>query len=161
MLEMSAKPIPNQYDSLIPYLCVKDAAKAIEFYKSVFGATELVRMPSPDGTKVMHAELLFRKHVLMLGEENPQMGALGPQQNGPPPPASVMFYVDDVDALFKKAAAHGAKNLQPPTDMFWGDRYAKFLDPFGHLWGIATHIRDVSPEEMAKAATEWAQKNKP
>ena len=161
MLEMSVKPIPNQYDSLIPYLCVKDAAKAIEFYKSVFGATELVRMPSPDGTKVMHAELLFRKHVLMLGEENPQMGALGPQQNGPPPPASVMFYVDDVDTLFKKAAAHGAKNLQPPTDMFWGDRYAKFLDPFGHLWGIATHIRDVSPEEMAKAATEWAKKNKP
>jgi PhnB protein len=161
MVEMSAKPIPNQYDSLIPYLCVKDAAKAIEFYKSVFGATELVRMPTPDGAKVMHAELLFRKHVLMLGEENPQMGALGPQQNGPPPPASVMFYVDDVDGLFEKAAAHGAKSLQPPTDMFWGDRYAKFLDPFGHLWGIATHIRDVSPEEMAKAATEWAKKNKP
>jgi PhnB protein len=156
---MSVKPIPDHYDSLIPYLCLKDAAKAIEFYKKVFGATELVRMPSPDGTKVMHAELKFRGHVLMLGEENHQMGAVGPQPGGPPPPASVFFYVEDVDALFKNAVANGAKNLQPPTDMFWGDRYAKFLDPFGHLWAIATHTHDVSPEEMAKAATEWAKKD--
>jgi PhnB protein len=155
---MSVKPIPSEYEGLTPYFCVRDTARAIEFYKTVFGAAELVRMPSPDGTKVMHAELKFRNHVLMLGEENPQMGAFAPQQNGPPPPASVMFYVEDVDGLFNKAVAHGSKGLQAPTDMFWGDRYAKFLDPFGHLWGIATHIRDVSPDEMAKAAAEWAQK---
>lgn len=160
MLKMSVKAIPSEYDSLIPYLCLRDAAKAIEFYKAVFGATELVRMPSPDGTKVMHAELKFRNHVLMIGEENPQMGAFGPPQNGPPPPAGVMFYVEDVDGLFKTAVAHGAKSLQPPTDMFWGDRYGKFLDPFGHLWAIATHIRDVPPEEMDKGAAEWAKKNK-
>ena len=96
----------------------------------------------------------------MLGDENPQMGALAPQPTGPPPPVGLMFYTDDVDALFKKATDHGAKALQPPTDMFWGDRYGKFLDPFGHQWSIATHIKDVSPQEMEKGAAEWAKKNK-
>jgi PhnB protein len=156
---MSAKPIPDGYDALLPYLVVRDAAKAIEFYKTVFGATELVRMPSPDGKKVIHAEIKIRGHVMMLGDENPQMGALAPQTNGPAPPCSLMFYTDDVDALFKKATAHGSKALQPPMDMFWGDRYGKFLDPFGHQWGIATHIKDVSPQEMEKGAAEWAKKS--
>lgn len=160
MLAMSTKPIPEGLDSLIPYLCVRDAAKAIEFYKAVFDATESVRMPSPDGKKVVHAELKIRGHVLMLGEENPEMGALGPQPNGPPPPVSVMFYVADVDGLFKRATANGAKPLMPPMDMFWGDRYGKFIDPFGHQWGVATHIKDVTPEEMAKGAEEWAKKTK-
>jgi uncharacterized glyoxalase superfamily protein PhnB len=158
---MSAKPIPDGYDALLPYFVVRGAANAIEFYKDVFGATELVRMPSPDGKKIMHAEIKIHGHVLMLGDENPQMGAVAPQPNGPPPPASVMFYTEDVDALFKKAVAKGAKGLMPPMDMFWGDRYGKFLDPFGHLWGVATHKKDVSPEEMAKGAEEWAKKNRP
>lgn len=157
---MSAKPVPDDYDALVPYFIVRDAAKAIEFYKEVLGATELVRMPTPDGKKVMHAEIKIRGHVLMLGEENPQMGALAPQP-GATPPASVMFYVQDVDAVFNKAVAKGAKGLMPPMDMFWGDRYGKFVDPFGHLWGVATHKKDVSADEMAKGAAEWAKRTKP
>jgi uncharacterized glyoxalase superfamily protein PhnB len=154
---MSAKPIPDGYDALIPYIVVRDAAKAIEFYKEVFGATELVRMPSPDGKKIMHAEIKIRGHVLMLGEEYPEMGVLAPQPNVLPP-VGVMYYVPDVDALYKKAVAKGAKALMPPMDMFWGDRYGKFADPFGHQWAVATHLKDVSPEEMAKGAAEWAKK---
>jgi len=155
------KPIPDGYDALVPYFVVRGAVKAIEFYKAVFGATELLRMPSPDGTKIGHAELKIRGHVLMLGDENPQMGAVAPQPNGPPPPVGLMFYVEDVDALFNLAISKGAKALMPPTDMFWGDRYGKFLDPFGHLWSVATHIKDVPPEEMAKGAEEWSRKNAP
>jgi uncharacterized glyoxalase superfamily protein PhnB len=157
---MSAKPIPEGYDALIPYFVVRDAAKAIDFYKEVFGATELVRMPSPDGKKIMHAEIKIRSHVLMLGEEHPQMGVLAPQANTAPPVA-VMYYVPDVDALFNKAVSKGAKPLMPPMDMFWGDRYGKFADPFGHHWSVATHIKDVSPADMAKGAAEWAKKNQP
>ena len=156
---MSTKPIPDHCAGLIPYLVVCDAAKAIDFYKQVFGATELSRMPSADGKKVFHAELQIHGHLLMLGDENPQMGIVGPQANGPLPPVSVMLYTPDVDGLFQRATASGAKGLLPPTDMFWGDRYAKFSDPFGHHWGIATHIKDVSPEEMKKGAAEWARKN--
>ena len=158
---MSAKPIPDDYDALVPYFVVRGAAKAIEFYKDVFGASELMRMPSPDGTKIMHAEIKIRGHVLMLGDENPQVGAFAPQPNGPPPPVSLMFYVEDVDSLYKKALAKGAKGMMEPTDMFWGDRYGKFVDPFGHQWSIATHIKDLSQEEMAKGAAEWARKNAP
>ena len=133
---MSAKPIPDGYDALIPSMIVRDAAKAIEFYKDVLGATELMRMPYPDGQKIAHAELKIRNHVLMLGDECPEMGALAPQQTGAPPPAGIMLYVDDVDKLFNKAVAKGAKSLMPPMDMFWGDRYGKFIDPFGHQWLI-------------------------
>lgn len=158
---MSAKPIPDGYDALVPYFVVRNAAKAIEFYKSVFGATELVRMPSPDGSKITHAELKIRGHVLMLGDENPAMGALAPAMDGPAPPAGLMYYVENVDALYKTALTHGAKGLLAPTDMFWGDRYGKFLDPFGHLWSVATHTKDISPEEAKKGAEEWARKHLP
>jgi uncharacterized glyoxalase superfamily protein PhnB len=144
---------------LVPYFVVRGAVQAIEFYKAVFGATELLRMPSPDGKKIGHAELKIRGHVLMLADENPQMGAVAPQLNGPPPPVGLMFYSDNVDALYHLALSRGAKGLMPPTDMFWGDRYGKFLDPFGHLWSVATHIKDVSPAEMAKGAEEWSRKN--
>src|SRR5215470_14180364 len=106
---MSSKRIPDGYDALIPSFVVRDAAKAIEFYKDVFGAHELMRMPYPDGTKIAHAEIKIRGHVLMLGDENPQMGANAPSLNGPPPPASVMLYVEDVDGLFQKAVGKGAK----------------------------------------------------
>ena len=157
---MSTKSIPDGYDALIPCAIVRDAAKAIEFYKDIFGATELMRMNYPDSPKIAHAEIKIRNHVLMLGDENPQMGAIAPQPTATPPPASVMLYVDDVDAVFNKAVGKGAKSMMPPMDMFWGDRYGKFIDPFGHLWGIATHKKDVSPAEMAKAAAEWG-KQKP
>ena len=157
---MSAKPIPDGYDALIPCAIVRDAAKAIEFYKEVFGATEMMRMAYPNSPKIAHAEIKIRNHVLMLGDENPQMGVVAPQPSAGSPPASVMLYVDDVDGLFNKAVAKGAKSLMPPMDMFWGDRYGKFLDPFGHLWGVATHKKDVSPEDLAKGAAEWG-KQKP
>ena len=157
---MSTKSIPDGYDALIPCAIVRDAAKAIEFYKDIFGATELMRMNYPDSPKIAHAEIKIRNHVLMLGDENPQMGAVAPQPTATPPPASVMLYVDDVDAVFNKAVGKGAKSMMPPMDMFWGDRYGKFIDPFGHLWGVATHKKDVSPAEMAKGAAEWG-KQKP
>ena len=157
---MSAKPIPDGYDGLIPSVIVRDAAKAIQFYEDVFGATEKMRMPYPNSSKIAHAELQIRNHVLMLGDENPQMGAVAPAPNAPPPPTGVMIYVDNVDAVFTKAVSKGAKALMPPRDMFWGDRYGKFQDPFGHLWGVATHKKDVSQEELARGAAEWG-KQKP
>jgi PhnB protein len=151
---MHTKPIPDGYDALIPCAIVRDAAKAIEFYRDVFGATEAMRMTYPGSEKIAHAEIKIRNHVLMLGDENPQMGAMAPSGTGYPP-ASVMIYVEDVDTLYNKALAKGAKSLMPPTDMFWGDRYGKFVDPFGHLWGVATHTKDVTPEVCAKAMAEW------
>jgi PhnB protein len=154
---MSAKSIPDGYDALIPSMVVRDAAKAIEFYRTVFGATERVRMNYPDSPKIAHAEISIRNHVLMLGDENPQMGALAPQPGGAPPPQSVMIYVDDVDAVVAKALANGAKSLMPVTDMFWGDRYGKFIDPFGHQWGVATHTRDVTPQECDEAMKSWGK----
>jgi len=154
---MSTKAIPDGYDALIPSAIVRDASKAIDFYKEVFGATEIMRMNYPDSPKIAHAEVKIRNHVMMLGDENPQMGALAPQPGGAMPPSSVMIYVADVDAVYGNALAHGAKSMMPPMDMFWGDRYAKFIDPFGHLWGVATHKKDVTPEEMAKGAEAWGK----
>lgn len=154
---MATKAIPDGYDALIPSVIVRDAAKAIEFYKEVLGAVELMRMPYPDSPKIAHAELKIRNHVLMLGDENPQMGAMAPPP-GASPSSSIMIYVPDVDAIFNKAVSKGAKPVMPPMDMFWGDRYGKFVDPFGHLWGIATHKKDVSPEEMAQGAAAWGKK---
>ena len=154
---MSTKAIPEMYDALIPNLVVSDAAKAIEFYKDVFGAQELMRMNQAQSTKIAHAELKIRNHVLMLGDECPEMGATAPKAGSGAPPRGVMIYVTDADAVFKKAVSKGATSMMPPMDMFWGDRYGKFLDPFGHLWGVATHKKDVSPEECAKAAAEWGE----
>src|SRR5262249_42758052 len=129
----------------------------IQFYKDVFGATEVMRMNYPDSPKIAHAEIKIRNHTLMLGDENPQMGAFAPQSGGPMPPRSVMIYVQDVDATFNKALSKGAKSLMPPADMFWGDRYGKFYDPFGHLWGVATHTKDVSPEDCKTAMAAWGK----
>jgi PhnB protein len=157
---MTAKPIPDGYDALIPYLVVRGASKAIDFYKQLFGATELHRMPYPNNPEMLaHAEIKIRDHVLMLGDENAQMNCLSPQSLNGPSPVSVMIYVPDVDATFKKASAMGVNVMMPPTDMFWGDRFAKFIDPFGHLWAVATHKKDVTPEELAKgAAAAFAEK---
>jgi PhnB protein len=150
---MTTKPIPDGYDALIPYLVVRGASKAIDFYKELFGATELQRMPYPDKPDVLaHAEIKIRNNVLMLGDENPQMNVLSPQSLNGPSPVSVMIYVPDVDAVFKKAASMGVKVIMPPMDMFWGDRFGKFVDPFGHQWAVATHTKDLTPEQIAKGA---------
>lgn len=155
---MNTKAIPDGYDSLIPSFVVKDAAKAIDFYKEVFGATELMRMTMPGSAKVAHAELKIRNHVFMLGDESPQMGAFAPQPSSNMPPFSVMIYVPDVDATFELAVSKGARALMPPADMFWGDRMGKFVDPFNHSWGVATHKKDVSPEECQQAMAGWGKK---
>ena len=141
-------PIPKGYNSITPYLVVKGAAQAIEYYKKVFGATEAVRMNGPDG-KIAHAELQIGDSRIMLADENPSMGAgytsattIGAS------PVSLYLYLPDVDRVIERAAGAGAKVLRPAKDQFYGDRSGFIQDPFGHLWGIATHVEDVSPEEM-------------
>jgi uncharacterized glyoxalase superfamily protein PhnB len=146
---MSAvKPVPDGYHTVTPYLVVRDAAAAIAFYAKAFGAEELFRMPGPGGV-VMHAELKLGDSIVMLGEESLQMGTSAPQTIGGSP-VSLMVYLNDVDASFARAAQAGCTVEMPPTDMFWGDRYGKLQDPFGHHWSLATHQEDVSPEDMAK-----------
>jgi PhnB protein len=145
---MAVKPIPDGYYSLTPYLVCKGAAKAIDFYTKAFGGQETVRMPGPDG-QVMHAEVKIGNSMLMLGDENPERGALSPESIGGTA-VSVMFYCDDVDAVFARAMSLGATSEMTPADQFWGDRMGNLVDPFGHKWAIATHKEDVSPEEMQK-----------
>lgn len=144
----NVKPVPAGYHTVTPYLVVRDGAKAIDFYSRAFGAKELGRMDGPDG-KVMHAELQLGDSRIMLSEE--MMGNKSPQSLGGSP-VSVFLYVEDVDSVFQQAIDAGAKADMPPADMFWGDRYGKLTDPFGHQWGMATHIEDVAPEEMGKRA---------
>ena len=152
---MSAvKFIPEGYHTVTPHLAVRDAAKAIEFYAKAFGAEELFRMPGPGGV-VMHAEVRIGDSIVMLGEESPEMGASSPQTIGGSP-VNLLIYVQDVDASFARAEKAGCKVRMPATDMFWGDRYGKVQDPFGHNWGLATHKEDVSPEEMAKRMAAMA-----
>ena len=151
---MSVKAIPDGYYSLTPYLIIKGAAEAIEFYKSAFGAVEIIRMPGPGG-RIMHAEVKIGNTMLMLSDENPERGYLSPTTRGGAT-SSVMLYTDDVDATFKKALAAGAKQESAPSDMFWGDRMGNLTDPFGHSWAIATHKEDVSPEEMQKRMAAMA-----
>jgi PhnB protein len=145
---MSVKAIPDGYHSLTPYLVCKGAAKAIDFYAKAFGAQETVRMPGPDG-QIMHAEVKIGNSMLMLSDENKERGQLSPASIGGTA-TSIMLYADDVDAVFNRAVAAGAKAEMPPADMFWGDRMGNLVDPFGHKWAVATHKEDVSPEEMEK-----------
>ncbi len=145
-----AKPIPEGYHTATPYLIIKDAASAIEFYKKAFGATELMRMADPSG-KVRHAEIKIGNSPIMIADEFPEIGARSPQSLGGSP-VSILLYVEDVDALFSQAIAAGAKVLRPVKDQFYGDRSGGLADPFGHVWYIATHKEDVSPEEMQKRA---------
>src|SRR5688572_12439582 len=151
---MGVKAIPDGYYSLTPYLVIKGAAEAIEFYKKAFGAEEVVRMPGSGG-RIMHAEVKIGNAMLMLSDENPERGHLSPATRGGNT-SSVMLYTDDVDATFKKALAAGAKEQSAPEDMFWGDRMGNLTDPFGHSWAIATHKEDVSPEEMQKRMAAMA-----
>jgi len=144
------KPIPEGYHTATPYLIIKGAARAIEFYKKAFGATELMRMAQPDG-RIGHAEIRIGNSPIMLADEVPEMGHRSPQSLGGSP-VSILLYVEDVDALFSQAVAAGAKVERPVKDQFYGDRTGGVTDPFGHVWYIATHKEDVSPEEMKKRA---------
>ncbi|MDQ3767697.1 MAG: VOC family protein [Actinomycetota bacterium] len=148
----SVKPIPDGYPQVTPYLCVDGAAAAIEFYSTVFGATERTRMPAPEG-KIGHAELQIGDSVIMLSDEFPEMNMRSPKAIGATP-VTLSVYVEDVDGVVERAVGAGATALGPVQDQFYGDRSGQFEDPFGHRWNVATHIEDVSEGEMAKRATE-------
>jgi PhnB protein len=144
------KPIPDGYHNVTPYLIIDGAAKAIDFYKKVFGATEKMRMPSPGG-KVGHAELTVGDSMIMLADEHPEMDHRGPHAYKGAA-VSLMVYVSDVDATVKTAIASGAKVIRAVENQFYGDRMGTIEDPFGHRWYVATHVEDVPPDEMAKRA---------
>ena len=150
----NVKPIPDGYSNITPYLIVSNGAGAIDYYKRIFGAVEIVRMPGPGG-RVGHAELRIGESIIMLADENPQAGVLGPQP-GRRPPVNFLIYVDEVDAVTAKAELNGAKIVRPPKDQFYGDRSATLIDPFGHEWTVATHVEDVSLEEMQRRAAALA-----
>jgi PhnB protein len=153
---MSVKPIPDGYHTLTPFLTVKDAARAIEFYKQAFGAEERGVMKGPDG-KVMHAELKIGDSIIMLADEFPEFGVLSPQTSGGAG-MGLHIYIDGVDAAFDRAVKAGAQVEMPLAEQFWGDRYGKLKDPFGHHWSIATHTKDLSMDEMKRNMDE-AMKN--
>jgi PhnB protein len=144
-----AKPIPQGFHTVTPYITVKGAAQAIDFYKRAFGAEEVERVPGPDGKSVMHAEVKIGDSIVMLSDEFPQAGSRSPQTLGGST-GYLFLYVPDVDAAFKRAVDAGAKPTMPLADMFWGDRFGKVADPFGHEWGLATHQEDLTPEEIHK-----------
>jgi PhnB protein len=149
---MAVKPVPEGYHTVTPYLAVEDAAEAIEYYKKAFGAKERVRMDAPGG-KIGHAELEIGDSLVMLSDPFPQASTRPPKDLGGTT-ASVFLYVEDVDALTKQAVDAGATVTMEVADQFWGDRFGTVTDPFGHVWGIATHVEDVPPEEMAARAKE-------
>jgi PhnB protein len=146
--------IPKGYHAVTPYLCVKDAARAIDFYKRAFGAKEIMRMPGPNGT-IGHAEIQINDFRIMLADEFPEMNFRSPQAFGGTP-VGINLYVKDVDTVAKKVVAAGAKLLRPVADQFYGDRSCSVEDPFGHVWPIATHVKDVSMREMKKRAAAMA-----
>lgn len=146
------QPIPAGMTAVTPHLVVAGAAQAIGFYKKAFGATEEIRLPAPDG-KLMHARIRIGGAAVMLVDEMPQCNALGPKSlEGSP--VTIHLFVDDVDAVFERAVRAGAAPIMPVQDMFWGDRYGALTDPFGHNWSIATHQRDLSPEEISRGMLE-------
>lgn len=146
------KPIPEGYEGLIHVIAVDDAEAAIDFYKRAFGATERMRMPAPDG-RIAHAELELAGSMVMLSDPFEQANARPPTELGGTS-CAVMFYVDDVDAAIEKAVEAGATVSMPAEDQFWGDRYGKLTDPFGHEWQLATHVEDISEEKMAERGKE-------
>lgn len=150
------KPIPDGYHAITPYLAIKGAAAAIDFYKRAFGATEIMRMNQPDG-RVGHTELQFGDSKIMLADEYPEMDFRGPGSVGGTP-VQLHFYVDDVDAVVKQAEAAGAKVIRPVQDQFYGDRSGTLQDPFGHVWQVSTHKEDLSPDEIAKRAAAQHKK---
>ena len=147
---MAVKPIPEGYHTPIPYLAVEDAEAAIEYYKKAFGAKERYRMPMPDG-KIAHAELEIAQSILMLSDVFPQATTRSPKEIGGTT-VSIFVFVEDVDKVVKQAVDPGGTIAMEPVDQFWGDRFGTITDPFGHLWGISTHVEDVAPEEIAERA---------
>lgn len=156
---MTVQPIPEGYPRVTPYLCVDGAAAAIDFYVSVLGAEERMKMLAPGG-KIGHAELALGNAVIMLADEYPDMGFRSPKAVGGTP-ITLHVYVEDVDTVFAKALARGAKELSPVKDEFYGDRTGQLEDPFGHRWSIASHVEDVPAEEMEKRAKEAMQSMNP
>jgi PhnB protein len=147
-MKTKVKAIPDTYHSATPYLTVRGADAAIDFYQRAFGAKELFRMPGPNG-KIMHAEILVGDSHIMLADESAASGSQAPQTlNGTP--VGIFLYVEDVDTTFKQALKAGANETLPVQDMFWGDRFGRLTDPFGHKWMLATHIEDVTPEEIER-----------
>lgn len=150
---------PKGFSSVTPHLVIKDCADAIDFYKKALGAQEIYQNKMPDG-KVMHAMIQIGNSVIMLADEFPEMGIVGPNTLGGTS-TILHIYTDDADKLFSQAVNAGAIPVMPIADMFWGDRYGQVKDPYGHIWAIATHIRDVSPQEMEKAMKEISEKGHP
>lgn len=152
------KPVPDGYHTATAYLVLRDTKTALEFYKKAFGAETTVLMPMANG-RIGHAEMKIGDSMIFLSDESPEMA---PENKSPQTAGcvtgSTFLYVNDVDTVFKKAVDAGAKVKMPVTDMFWGDRFGKIVDPFGHHWGIATHKEDVSPEDMKKRQAEWEKK---
>ena len=148
------KPIPDGYPQVTPYLIVDGGDAAIAFYTKVLGAKERMRMPSP-GDRIGHAELELGDSLVMLADEHPDMGILGPKSVGGTP-VTISVYVEDVDSVFDRALSEGASSVRPVENQFYGDRSGQFDDPFGHRWSIATHVEDVSPEEMQRRMGQMA-----
>lgn len=152
MPKSAINPIPQGFHAVTAHLVCRDAASAIDFYKRAFGAEEMVRLAGPDG-EIMHASFKIGDSIIMLAEEAPQWNSMSPVSlKGSP--VTLHLYVKDSDAAFERAVKSGAKAKMPPADMFWGDRYGKVVDPFGHEWAIATHVRDMSHDEIQKAGAE-------
>jgi PhnB protein len=150
---MTANAIPEGYQSVTPYLTIDGAAEAIRFYEKAFGATEVMRLPM--GDRIAHAEIRIGNSHVMLSDEFPDMGILGPKARGGAT-SSLMIYLEDVDAAYRQAIDAGATQERPPEDQFWGDRMGTLVDPFGHRWSLATHVEDVPPEEMERRMTAFA-----
>jgi PhnB protein len=153
---MPVKPIPDGYHTVTPYLSIRGAARALEFYKEAFGATETMRLPGPGGT-VMHAEIRIGDSPIMLSDEFPDMGAKSPPALGGSP-VTISLYVEDVDAFVARAVAAGATLIHPVKDQFYGDRTGGLEDPFGHRWHVGTHTEDVSPEEMQRRMEDFMKR---
>jgi len=151
---MSVKPIPEGCNTVNAYLIVDDSVEAMEFYQKAFGAEAGIRMPSPDGKRTMHMEMRIGDSTIMMTDANPQWNARSPKQLGGSP-VSLHLYVKDSDALFNRAVAAGCQVEMPIMDAFWGDRFGKVRDPFGHDWSIATHKEDLTPEEIARRGAEF------
>lgn len=152
---MSVKAIPEGYHSIQPYLYMRGAAQALDFYQKAFGAQTIVHMPGPDG-RIMHAEMRFGDSVIMMADESPERGVFSPEYYKGAP-FSLALYVEDCDSVYYQAIAAGAKSVREPADQFYGDRSAGVEDPFGFQWYIATHVRDVSPEEMKAAMAAMSE----
>lgn len=151
-MSQSVKPIPDGMHSVTPNLTVRDAPAAIEFYRRAFGAQEQLRIPGPDG-RLLHASLKIGDSVLMMSEEFPEFGGKGPLALGGSP-VSIHLYVEDVDAAWAQAIAAGCEVTMPLDNTFWGDRFGSLRDPFGHAWSLASHVCDLTPEQVVEAAAK-------